>query len=403
MDRKILHLDMDAFYASVEQVDRPEFRGRPVIVGGPVARGVVSACSYEARVFGVHSAMPMARAQRLCPEAIVLPVRMARYRQVSAAIFDIFGRYTDQVEPLSIDEAFLDVTGSEKLFGPAGVIAEKIRADVCRETGLTISAGVAPNKFLAKLASEACKPDGLLEITPGEVDAFLLPLPLSRLWGVGRVTAQRLAQQGLHTVRDLREIPLERLQRWFGATGGLLYQLARGEDNRPVSDVTEVKSIGHEDTFPRDLWELRTLQLELLDLAERVAARLRRKGLVARGLTLKVRYADFSTVTRSRTLSQGTAHAAEISRIAVALLEKTEAGRKGVRLMGISMTMLQPAERPQGELFQEGRRRLDDLDRAVDDLRERFGGKGIRRGSLLEKEPEAPLAVDKGSDSGEGT
>ncbi|HEY7744728.1 MAG TPA: DNA polymerase IV, partial [Desulfuromonadales bacterium] len=207
MTNSIIHLDMDAFYASVEQRDNPALRGRPVIVGGSPDRGVVSACSYEARPFGVRSAMPMRRAVRLCPEAVVLPVRMARYREVSRQVFAIFARYTDRIEPLSVDEAFLDVTGCERLFGPAAVIAARIRREVREELGLAISAGVAPNKFLAKLASESAKPDGLLEIVPERVDAFLLPLPVERIWGVGAKAAEQLHRLGCRSVADLRRLP----------------------------------------------------------------------------------------------------------------------------------------------------------------------------------------------------
>lgn len=402
VEKKILHLDMDAFFAAVEQVDRPEYRGLPVIVGGPIGRGVVSACSYEARVFGVRSAMAMARAVSLCPNAAVLPVRMARYREVSKRIFQIFSRYTDCIEPLSIDEAFLDVTDCQRLFGPPATIAAQIRAAVRVETGLVVSAGIAPNKFLAKLASEGGKPDGLLEITPQEIENFLLPLPLERIWGIGRVTAERLASQGLHTVRQLREVPLDRLISWFGSQGAQLYRLARGQDERPVTGSSEVKSVGHEETFSRDLWDQQALRLELLDLAERVAGRLRAKGLVGRGVSVKVRFADFSTVTRSRTLAEGTAHSGEIYRQGEALLTKTEAGRRAVRLLGLSVTQLAPEAAAQGELFAEKEHRLADLDRAIDRLRERYGDGGIRRGSLLEKQ-EGTSSDKKRSNPGKGS
>lgn len=397
--RKIIHLDMDAFYASVEQRDRPELRGKPVIVGGTRERGVVSACSYEARAFGVRSAMSMARALALCPQAIVLPVRMRLYGEASEQVFDIFARYTDRIEPLSIDEAFLDVTGCERLFGSAREIAERIRAEVRKETALAVSAGVAPNKFLAKLASEAAKPDGLKEIHPAEIDPFLLPLPVSRLWGVGRVTAERLENLGIRTVADLRGVERGRLARILGSAGDHLYQLARGLDDRPVDGAEEVKSIGHEETFERDLYDPEAIRIELLDLSERVARRLRRHRVSGRTLTVKVRYGDFSTVTRSATFSEGLDHGIAIFREAAALVARTEAGTRAVRLLGISLSHLQSGGAGQQQLFGvEDRERKSSLDRAVDLLGERFGGGAVCRGDLLERRRGS---AEKGADSEE--
>lgn len=381
--RTILHLDMDAFYASVEQLDHPELRGLPVIVGGHRTRGVVCACSYEARKFGVHSAMPMSRAVRLCPQAAVRAVRMRRYQQVSRQVFDIFGKYTDLVEPLSVDEAFLDVTGSRRLFGNGWEIAEKIRQDVRKELGLAISAGIAPNKFLAKLASEQAKPDGIYQV-PERVDEFLLPLPLKRLWGVGPVMLRRLEDLGLRTVADLRSLHCSVLEQRFGRSGSHLYHLARGEDSRRVEPGRVIKSIGHEDTFDKDIRDWETLQIALLDLAERVAPRMRRKGLSGKTLTLKVKYSDFTTVTRSKTLASGIQHAKDMYKLAVELLDKTDWRRKPVRLLGISLNNLTESEGGQGLLFEEDRRReLTELDEAVDRLRERYGEKGICRATLM--------------------
>jgi len=394
----ILHLDMDAFYASVEQHDRPELRGRPVLVGGSLGRGVVAACSYEARRYGVHSAMAMARALSLCPRAVALPVRMERYQEVSRQVFAIFARYTDRVEPLSIDEAFLDVSGCERLFGRPALIAEAIRDDVRQETGLAISAGVAPNKFLAKLASEAGKPDGLMEVPPEEVDAFLLPLPLRALWGVGKTTAAKLERFGLRTVSDLRGVPRERLVEWLGRHGEHLYRLARGQDDRLVESRGGIKSVGHEETFSEDLRGGDVLRLELLALAEKVASRLRSKGLAGRCVTLKVKYADFVAVTRSITLGLGVDNALEIHREAVGLLRRTEAGRRPVRLLGISLSELRAAGAGQQDLFDHERERARVLDRTVDEVRERFGSSGVRRGSLLPR----PSGGKKGSDGGQG-
>jgi DNA polymerase-4 len=398
--RRIIHLDLDAFYASVEQRDRPELRGLPVLVGGSRERGVVCACSYEARRFGVHSAMAMARAVRLCPQAVVLPVRMSAYREASEQVFAVFSRFTDRIEPISLDEAFLDVTGCETLFGPALEIARRIKAEVRSGTGLTVSAGVASNKFLAKLASDLGKPDGLLAVSPEEIDPFLLPLPVSRIWGVGGVTARKLDNAGLRTVADLRSVGKERLVRLLGSAGEQLFHLALGEDDRPVEPGGELKSVGHEETFEADLRDTGKIRLELLELAERVARRLRRKSLKGRCVTLKVKYADFQSITRSATLGGGVDRAGAIHGAAMELLKRTEAGQRPVRLLGISLTGLEPKEKGQAELFgREKERRLGDLDRALDRLRDCFGEDGIRPGSLLEKDS----AAQKGGDPGKGT
>ncbi len=384
MPRKIIHLDLDAFYASVEQLDDPSLRGKPVIVGGSEGRGVVCAASYEARVFGVRSAMAMGRARQLCPQAIVRSVRMARYSELSQRVFGIFGRFTDRVEGLSIDEAFLDVGGSERLFGSPVEIARRIKEEVLGEVGLRISAGVAPNKFLAKLATEAGKPDGLVEVTPDGVEAFLLPLPVRRLWGVGEVTAQRLEGLGIRTVSDLRGLGEDRLRHLFGAGGSHLFRLARGEDDRPVEGGGEAKSVSQEETYERDQWDLEVLGRDLLEQAGRVALRLRRMGMQGRCVTVKVRYGNFETVTRSQTLEAGTDHARDLHRVAVELLGRTEAGKRSVRLLGLGASSLEAAGSGQAGLFaEEKRERLRALDRAVDQLAGRFGKGGVRPGSLV--------------------
>ncbi len=383
--RTIIHLDMDAFFAAVEQRDNPALRGHPVLVGGSRERGVVSACSYEARPYGVHSAMAITRALYLCPQAVLLPVRMSRYREVSRQILTIFGRFTDLVEPLSIDEAFLDVTTSVRLFGSGQAIAERIRREVRVETDLAVSAGVAPNKFLAKLASEAAKPDGLLELSMAGVDDFLLPLPVSRLWGVGKVTAERLERLGLRTVGDMRRAGREVLMRHLGSSAGQhLFQLVHGEDERPVVPAETVKSVGQEETFERDLHTPEELHRHLLALADGVAWRLRSRQEVGRCLTLKVRYDDFVTVTRSRTLDAGTDHAMTIFRQAEELLGRTDADQRPVRLLGLSLSRLAPQGCGQQELFAEKEQeRLGALDRALDSVTARFGNNAIGRGTLL--------------------
>jgi len=382
--RKIIHVDMDAFYASVEQRDNPAYKTKPVIVGGPVSRGVVSACSYEARAFGVHSAMPMAKAMRLCPGAIVLPVRMTRYAEISRHIFQIFSSYTDQVEPLSIDEAFLDVTGCEKLFGDARDIAEQIRERIARECGLPASAGVAGNKFLAKLASEEAKPNGLLEIHPDEVDRFLLPLPVNRIWGVGPSGAERLEQSGVKTINELRSLTRETLTKMFGVLGERLYFLARGKDDRKVESAGSLKSIGNEETFAKDIWDREELRTHLLALAEKVAWRLRQTGVKAGNLTLKIRYGDFVLHTHSKKFTEPTDSLKPIMTTAEELLEKTEVGRKGIRLLGINTAHLSGKEEGQLSLFvSKDDMRHKALDQAVDALHERFGQQSVKRGSLV--------------------
>ncbi len=401
--RRIIHLDMDAFYASVEQQDRAELRGQPVIVGGSAERGVVCACSYETRPFGVCSGMAMARALQLCPQARVLPVRMGRYQQVSEEVFAVFERYTDRIERLSIDEGFLDVTGSERLFGSALEIARKIRCEVRETTGLAVSAGVAHNKFLAKLASELSKPDGLLAIHPDQVDDLLVPLPIGRIWGIGKVTAKRLESRGLQTIGDLRSLSEEHLVRLCGKAGRQIYHLARGEDARPVVPGEGIKSIGAEETFARDLWASAELTRELLALSERVGRRLRRKALAGRCVTLKVKYADFSSISRSQTLSAGVDNAAEIYRQVTGLLTKTEAERRAVRLLGVSISQLEPKGSGQGDLFGgEDRARQAALDRAVDQLWERYGDKGVSRATLVKGRGQGSPGK-KGRDPGQGS
>jgi DNA polymerase IV len=397
--RNIIHLDMDAFYASVEQLDQPALRHRPVIVGGSPQRGVVCACSYEARKYGIRSAMAMSRAVRLCPQGVFLPVRMERYRQVSRSVFAIFHRYTDRLEPLSLDEAFLDVSDCSRLFGSGSQIAERIRQEVFSELGLAVSAGVAPNKLLAKLASEHAKPDGLREVAASEIDRFLLPLPVSALWGVGKVLAERLQNLGLRSIGDLRAMGEARLHKLFGSTGAQLYRLSLGQDERPVASEA-LKSIGQEDTYPKDLWEMGALQRELLALSERVARRLRRRKLAGRTVTLKVRFSDFSTVTRSRSLPEAVDNATILLQVAQELLGKTEAGNRGVRLLGVTVGQLSEAHKGQQDLFQgEQKGRREALDLALDQLAERFGEGRVLPASLL---PDKDRSGNQGGNSDQG-
>lgn len=386
MARQILHVDMDAFFAAVEQRDRPELRGKPVLVGGAAdRRGVVAAASYEARAFGARSAMPMAVALRLCPQAVVVPGRHGCYREVSRQLFRLLEEFSPLVEPLSIDEAFLDLTGSESLFGDAVAAARRLKARVRDETRLAASVGVAPNKFLAKLASDLSKPDGLLVVTPETAQATLDPLPVERLWGVGRATLRRFHDLGARTVADVREIPLARLRREFGAAGDHFHRLARGEDDRPVVTDHAAKSLSQEVTFARDVVDLEHLRTVLLHQVEDLACRLRHLDRCAGSLTLKIRYPDFRTITRAAPLPEPTQLTEPLCRAAVAGFEAWAATRPApVRLLGAAAGNLQPAGAGQLSLFEDDARRHR-LDRAVDVLRERFGPDAVRRRGVAER------------------
>lgn len=344
--RRVIHVDMDAFYASVEQRDDPSLRGRPVIVGGdPRGRGVVAACSYEARAFGVHSAMPAARALRLCPQAAVVRPDFGRYVAVSRQIRAIFHDYTPLVEPLSLDEAFLDVTDERGGLPTATAVAKTIRARIREELSLTASAGVAPVKFVAKIASDFRKPDGLTVVRPEALRAFLDPLPVGKLWGVGPRTEERLHELGLRTVGALGQYPRELLVAALGEShGGHLHLLARGVDDRPVEPDRIAKQHGAERTFAKDLTERREMEALLREMAAEVAADLAKEGRPGRTITIKVRYPDFTTVSRSQTLPDPTDDRATLARLAAALLDRTEAGRRPVRLLGVSV----------GNLVEEG-------------------------------------------------
>jgi DNA polymerase IV len=348
----ILHLDLDAFFASVEQLADPALRGRPVVVGGLGPRGVVAAASYEARVFGVRSAIPMARAVRLCPELVILRPDFKKYAAVSEQVFALFRAVTPLVEPLSLDEAYLDVT--ENAWNePLGVeVARRLKTAVREATRLTASAGVAPNKFLAKIASGWKKPDGLTVIAPERVERFLQKLPVDALWGVGPVTAARLREAGIARLVDVRAAPAEVLQRAVGSWAESLRRLAHGVDERAVNPHQERKSIGCEETYAQDLSGLDAIRAEIDRMARRTAALLERKGLFARTVVLKLRYPDFRTITRSHSKLPSTRAAEEVAARALALLERTEAGRVPVRLIGVSVHGLTetrgeaPAARP---------------------------------------------------------
>jgi DNA polymerase-4 len=336
--RRIIHVDMDAFYASVEQRDRPDLRGRPVAVGGPAAsRGVVAAASYEARVYGVRSAMPMARAERLCPELVIVRPDFRKYRDVSRQVFEIFREVTPLVEPLSLDEAYLDVT--ENAWGePLGMtVAKRVKARIREDTGLTASAGVAPNKFLAKIASAWRKPDGLTVIAPERIEPFLQQLPVDALWGVGPVTATRLRERGIERLVDVRTTDPVVLRAAVGSLADWLLRLARGEDDRPVEPNRAAKSSSSEETYAQDLTDITTIRQEIDRLARHNAEWLQRKSLLARTVTIKVRYDDFTTITRSDTRLPASDPDA-IAQRAVALLDKTDSGQRPVRLLGAGVS-----------------------------------------------------------------
>ena len=339
--RKIIHIDMDAFFASVEQLDRPELRGLPVIVGGqPQSRGVVAACSYEARAFGIHSAIPCARAYQLCPQAVFVRPRMARYQEVSCQIMAIFRRYTALVEPLSVDEAFLDVTENALHEPSATRLAEIIRAEIRAATGLTASAGVSYNKFLAKIASGHHKPDGLTVIPPEQAQAFIAALPIGKFYGVGRVTEQKMQAQGIRTGAELLRFSREQLVELFGKTGHFFYNMARGIDQRSVEPVRVRKSMGTETTLAEDILDYAAISTLLYQLVCRVANLLADKQTGGRTLTLKVRYSDFTTITRSCTTREGFFAAGDIMAQLPRLLAATEAGRRKIRLLGLTVANL---------------------------------------------------------------
>ncbi|HEX5764884.1 MAG TPA: DNA polymerase IV [Woeseiaceae bacterium] len=388
--RHILHVDMDAFYASVEQRDRPKLRGKPVVVGGD-ARGVVAAASYEARRFGIRSAMPMREAERRCPDLIRIPVRMSCYKSVSDEVFAIFRDVTPLVEGLSLDEAFLDVTGSLNLFGTAEKIAATIKARILSQCELTASVGVAPNKLVAKIASDLDKPDGLVVVTEQNVHAILDPLPVVVIPGIGPTTKLRLDDAGIHTIADLRAAPDRVLEPLFGRYTQRTRERASGIDDRPVQPVRTEKSISAEETFERDLAERREMQRELMQLCERTGARLRARSLVAGTVQLKIRQGDFTTFTRQQALKPPGNATDTLFGIARRLLDEWLSDCPGsrVRLLGVGGSELSPAS--QGDLFaldenhptQRGGA-TSQLDRAVDEIRVRFGDRSLNRARGLD-------------------
>lgn len=386
-----MHVDMDAFYVAVELLRRPELAGKPVIVGGLGARSVVLSASYEARRFGVRSAMPMVSARRLCPQAQILEPHQDVYRQVSARIMAIFESITPLVEPLSVDEAFLDIAGSMRRLGPPRRIGELVRSRVSQELGITASVGIASTKFVAKIASTRSKPNGLLLVPREETISFLHALDVSALWGVGAKTREALARVGINTVADVAHTPPAVLQRLLGATGRHVYDLSWGRDARAVTPVRVEKSIGAEETFARDVDEDEVLETELLRLAHRTAARMRAAGLQSRSVSLKVRYADFSTLTRSRTLTEPVDSAQLLYEAVRGLLAGLGRRPMSVRLIGLRAENLETADGAAQQLTLDGRddnwRSAED---ALDRINRRFGESGIMPARLLGREKNKP-------------
>lgn len=381
MERIIMHVDMDAFFASVEQLDHEEYRGKPLIVGGIGGRGVVSTCSYEARKFGVHSAMPTAKAMKLCPQGIFIQGNYPRYAEVSQQIFDIFDHYSPLIEPLSIDEAFLDLTGMERLMDSPRQYALKLKQEIKEKTGIVASVGIAPNKFLAKIASDLEKPDGLVIVNKDHVQAFLDPLPVRRIWGVGAKTAAVLDRMRVKTIADLRKMSYEELHKTFGdKTAQHLFLLAQGIDERPVAPRGRAKSIGNETTFSEDLQSAEAALEVLLYLSVKVGWRLRQAGFKAKTVQLKLRQSDFSTFTRQKQLFEPSNFDNDIYTAIKDLFENLNITR-GIRLLGVSTTGFEEMESL--SLFHDEKK--DRLYQAIDDINSKYGKLGVTRGALLNK------------------
>ncbi len=393
--KMILHIDMDAFYASVEERENPGLKGRPLIVGGQAsARGVVAAANYAAREFGVYSAMPVATAVKRCPDLVIIKPRGNLYSQVSRQITAIFNRYTPRIEPLSLDEAFLDPGGSERLYGGAIEIGRRIKADIKQELELVASVGVAPNKFLAKLASDHDKPDGFTVIYAEQVQSFLDPLPVERIWGVGRVTRARLSESGIHSVLDLRSRSKEFLAREFGKHGQQLWNLAHGVDDREVTPDSEVKSVSQETTFDHDITEYGSIESSVMYLTECVGYRLREAGIKGKTVTVKIRYDDFRTITRSRSLDFHTNATDDIWRAARQILRRTLKDQPvSIRLAGVRMSGFEENESRQTTIFdrivdeadpenpRSDKKQL--LDSLTDKIKNKYGKGSIKRGKSI--------------------
>ena len=388
MKPAIMHVDMDAFYASIEQRDHPELRGKPVIVGGTIeSRGVVSTASYEARKYGVHSAMAMTEAHRRCPDGIYLPVDMQKYRSVSHQIMAIFHRFTPEVEAISLDEAFLDVTGSQKLFGPAEQIGRAIKRCIQDELDLTASVGLSYNKFLAKLASDLDKPDGFYQILPEELEEKVWPLPIHRMMGVGSKTAQLLTQMGVTTIGQLANMNEGLLEHLLGKQGVVMHQVANGIDDRKVEPVRESKSVGRETTFPQDIQEQYLLETILFTLTDDVCHTLRSSGMKGKTVSIKIRYPDFRSITRALTLEQYTSSFEPVFAAVQKLMQHNYKDGTAVRLIGVTVSNLKQNDQiiEQQDLFQDMRmqKKQKELNEVMDRINEKYGGDTVHRARKL--------------------
>lgn len=384
MGRTIMHVDMDAFFAAVEQLYNPALKGRPVIVGGdPEGRGVVSAASYEARRFGIHSAMPMAWARKLCPQGVFLSGDFEKYSRASAMVFRILERYTPDVEEASVDEAYLDVTGCERLFGPPLAMAARIRAEISDRLGLSASIGIGTSRSAAKIASDLAKPAGILLVVPGREADFLAPLPVARMPGIGDVTERRMTALGIRTLADLARLDDGLLERVFGVCGPELRRKARGLDAYGLSDPSPRKSIGKENTFPRDVVERTEAESMLALLCEKVCRKLRRAGLAARTVTVKLRYADFRTVSRAKTFPDGVRYDSVVIPAALDLFRALDTRRLGIRLVGVSVSRLRTGVFQPSLFRAEQDLKEESLYRGIDAIRERFGFNALRRAAQM--------------------
>lgn len=387
MERKIIHVDMDAFFAAVEQRDNQELVGKPVIIGGKAqSRGVVSTASYEARKFGVHSAMPLVQAYRLCPQGVFIPPNHKKYSRVSDSIMEIFKFYTPLVEALSLDEAFLDVTGSQRLFGSAEKIAKEIKGRIKSEVGLIASIGIAPNKFLAKIASDLEKPDGFVIVRAEDIEKKIWPLSIKKLWGIGKKSGQKLLELNIKTIGQLARSNPQLLKRTLGSWGVEVHQLANGIDYRPVVPEREAQSIGRERTFPEDITNIDLLKKILLDLSQDVGWRLRRAGLKGRTITIKLKFHDFKTITRSHTLPEKINQDNIIYQEGVRLLETNYTGEKSLRLLGVTVSGFSKEDGLEGQfsLFAERNDKSAELYKALDKVNSKYGRGAITRARLLE-------------------
>jgi len=389
MQRTIIHIDMDAFFAAVEQLDNPEYRGKPLIVGadpkGGKGRGVVATCSYEARAFGIHSAMPISQAYRRCPHGIYVPGRYGRYSELSRAMMEILEQFTPTIEKISIDEAFLDVTHSLQLFPDAEAFGLEIKKRILNELRLTASIGLAPNKFLAKIASDLDKPDGFVVVRPGEETSFLHPLPISRLWGVGRKTEEALLQMGIRKIGDIAARSEAELNGRFGKWGNALWRLSHGLDEREVVSGWARKSISQERTFDQDTADQQQIEFTLAKLAESLTRLMRKDKLKGRTVTLKIRFEDFSTFTRSKTFADFIDSSQIIKGVAVSLYRRMNRNGQKVRLLGIGVSQLNSVAGEQLGLFEQDAPMNSKLSRLLDSLQDKFGEDAVKRASLLEK------------------